>query len=407
MSDNIAKITDKQLRNEVQLLRDELALMKRKFEDIIYNLDTDNFSSRFVKEQGNMKTAIEINAKGIKTKVSQEDLYKNLSEYTTLEQTANAIKTQAYASADLSSAEEISDISKAIDKSKTYYISTTDALGTVTKTYYYYNEISKEWEEIVGGGIESVFEQTATGFKLKGNVAVDGSCILTESLKFDSSDKPIDVEYSVDGVSGWHSKFNSENDKFMRLKIGANWSNAMKIVGEDGSPGSPGSPGENGVVDYSTIASILEQTYSIESTSIGSASIASPTIYSASLYSPDIYGENITLTMQNGTNGNIYNNLNLTPTSMSLINSYGVNEKEKFAIDLGSDSDNSYVLMRLGAGINAYHNNALIIEKYLDYIKIGSDTQANGFVGLTITPSTGEMRFYGTTVGGTAVAVFG
>lgn len=393
----------KRLSNEVQLLRDELAIMKRKYEDIIYNLDTDNFSSRFVKEQGDMRTAIEVNAKGIKTKVSNEDLEKNLSEYTTLEQTANAIKTQAYASADLSSAEEISDIKDATDKTKTYYIKDTSG----NKTYYYYNQISKDWEEIVGGGIESVFEQTATGFKLKGNVSVDGSCILTESLKFDSSDKPIDVEYSVDGISGWHSKFNSENDKFMRLKIGANWSNAMKIVGEDGSPGSPGSPGKNGVVDYSTIASILEQNYSIESTSISGASIASPTIYSASLYSPDIYGENITLTMQHGTNGNIYNNLNLTPTSLSLVNSYGVNEKEKFAIDLGNDSDNSYVLMRLGAGVNAYHSNSLIIEKYLDYIKIGSDTQSKGFVGLTITPSTGEMRFYGTTVGGTATAVFG
>ena len=63
----------KRLRDEVQLLRDELAIMKRKYEDIIYNLDTDNFSSRFVKEQGNMRTAIEVNAKGINTKVSSEE----------------------------------------------------------------------------------------------------------------------------------------------------------------------------------------------------------------------------------------------------------------------------------------------------------------------------------------------
>ena len=61
MSD-ISNMTDKQLRNEVQLLRDELAIMKRKYEDIIYNLDTDNFSSRFVKEQGDMKTAIKVTA---------------------------------------------------------------------------------------------------------------------------------------------------------------------------------------------------------------------------------------------------------------------------------------------------------------------------------------------------------
>lgn len=73
MSNDIAKMNDKQLRNEVQLLRDELAIMKRKFEDLFYNLDTDNFSSRFVKEQGDMRTAIEVTAEGIKTKVSNEE----------------------------------------------------------------------------------------------------------------------------------------------------------------------------------------------------------------------------------------------------------------------------------------------------------------------------------------------
>lgn len=83
MSD-ISKMTDKQLRNEVQLLRDELAIMKRKYEDIIYNLDTDNFSSRFVKEQGDMKTAIEVTAKGIKTKVSNEEFESEKIQTATL-----------------------------------------------------------------------------------------------------------------------------------------------------------------------------------------------------------------------------------------------------------------------------------------------------------------------------------
>lgn len=248
MSDsNINQMTVKQLRNEVQLLRDELAIMKRQYEDIIYNLDTDNFSSRFVKEQGNMKTAIEINAKGIKTKVSQEDLDKNLSEYTTLEQTANAIKTQAYASADLSSAEEISDISKAIDKSKTYYISSKDASGKVTKTYYYYNEISKEWEEIVGGGIESVFEQTAEGFKLKGNVLIDGDTVVTENLRlsgnvtWDMSNSPVLTEYSSDNIN-WHTPMKT-GDMYMHMSFdgGKSWSTSTKVVGTDGRNGYNGS----------------------------------------------------------------------------------------------------------------------------------------------------------------------
>lgn len=255
MSDDINRIDFKQLRNEVQLLRDELAIMKRKYEDIIYNLDTDNFSSRFVKEQGDMKTAIKVTAEEIETKVSNEEFQSaqtqtaekiesevkkldgKFENYSTIEQTADAIKSQAYASADLSSATQITDLTQATNQTKTYYIEDGDG----NKTYYYYNTISKEWEEIVGGGIETVFEQTATGFKLKGNVQVDGSCILTNSLTFDSSDNPLQVEYSVDGTNNWHSTFVSGSDKFMRLKIGAKWSDAMKIVGTDGQPGAPGS----------------------------------------------------------------------------------------------------------------------------------------------------------------------
>ena len=93
MSDNISKMDVKQLRNQVQLLSDQFAIMKRKYEDIIYNLDDDNFSSRFVKEKGEMRTAIEINAEGIKTKVSKEDLDNSLSQYSTISQTAEQIST--------------------------------------------------------------------------------------------------------------------------------------------------------------------------------------------------------------------------------------------------------------------------------------------------------------------------
>ena len=92
MSDNINKMDFKQLRNEVQLLRDELAIMKRKYDDIIYNLDDENFSSRLIKEKDNMKTSIEITEEGIKTKVSKTDLDKSLSNYSTIEQTADQIK---------------------------------------------------------------------------------------------------------------------------------------------------------------------------------------------------------------------------------------------------------------------------------------------------------------------------
>lgn len=101
MSDNINDMNFKQLRNEVQLLRDELAIMKRKYEDIIYNLDTDNFSSRFVKEQGNMRTAIEVNAEGIKTKVSNEEFESSKTQ--TAEKIESEVKKLTDADTELSS----------------------------------------------------------------------------------------------------------------------------------------------------------------------------------------------------------------------------------------------------------------------------------------------------------------
>lgn len=64
----------KELCNEVQLLRDELAIFKRKYEDTIYNLDSDNFGKSFTVAQNNMKAQIKIAADGIKTAVTKTEL---------------------------------------------------------------------------------------------------------------------------------------------------------------------------------------------------------------------------------------------------------------------------------------------------------------------------------------------
>ena len=102
MSDkSIENMTDKELRDEVQHLRDDLAKMKRFYEDLFYNLDIENFSSRFVKEQNGMKTKIELTEAGIKTAVSKTDLATKLSEYSTTEQTAEEIKSVVGAESEL------------------------------------------------------------------------------------------------------------------------------------------------------------------------------------------------------------------------------------------------------------------------------------------------------------------
>lgn len=92
MSDNINNMDVKQLRNEVQLLRDELAIMRRKYEDILYNLDDENFSSRLVKQKGDMMTSITQTEESIK--LQAEKVTENSQNIASLEVTANQITTE-------------------------------------------------------------------------------------------------------------------------------------------------------------------------------------------------------------------------------------------------------------------------------------------------------------------------
>ena len=99
--ENIEKMNFKELRREVQLLRDELAIFKRKYEDAIYNLDSDNFGKSFTVEQNNMKAQIKVTADAITTMVSDTDLATALEQYSKITQTAKAIQTVVSKSADL------------------------------------------------------------------------------------------------------------------------------------------------------------------------------------------------------------------------------------------------------------------------------------------------------------------
>lgn len=93
MSDNIT-MNIKQLKNEVQLLRDELAIMKRKYEDIIYNLDTDNFSQRVVKQGKDMYSKIEQNAEGIS--LQAEKVEENKQSLAEIKVTAEEIQEAVF-----------------------------------------------------------------------------------------------------------------------------------------------------------------------------------------------------------------------------------------------------------------------------------------------------------------------
>ena len=229
MSDmNINNMDDKQLRNEVQLLRDELAIMKRKYEDILYNLDTNNFSSRFVKEQGDMKTAIDVTAKGIESKVSNEEFestktqlanritseVKTLSDAdkqlsSKIEQTAEGIRieietnefvnSEVHDNLDASINMTAKKIESVLSKNiSAKFISNSDP-NTITtsqkqkgmlceydETLYYYNDVSGKWKVYpYADGVKSQFLQTADGFNLTNDTRIDGSLIVSGTIDAD------------------------------------------------------------------------------------------------------------------------------------------------------------------------------------------------------------------------------
>lgn len=244
----------RQLRNEVQLLRDELAIMQRKYEDILYNLDDDNFSDWFIKEKNGFKIAfkevfpdgvenessIEVNAREISYKVSAIDVDNKLVNYSTITQTATAITSAVNAerqyttnlldtdyytkvqtnsqitqsansiyssvsatyetknnassnysnlnsriiqtetditlkvSADYSEPIRTSSYPPYSDKTRMYY-------NTSNNYYYFWN--GSAWAVATSRNIYSMFQQTASGFYLKGNVEIDGGLITSGVIK--------------------------------------------------------------------------------------------------------------------------------------------------------------------------------------------------------------------------------
>jgi hypothetical protein len=170
MSDkDINKMDYKELRNEVQLLRDELAIFKRKYEDLLYNLDTENFSSNIIKEKDGMKTQIELNEKGISTLVS------SLGNYSTISQTNNKIAMVVSKSVSATFKSDVKPTNSNTDSEQ------KGMICEYNSEYYYYNNVSNAWNKCpYQNEIKSLFEQTADGFNLVGDVSVKGRIISSD-----------------------------------------------------------------------------------------------------------------------------------------------------------------------------------------------------------------------------------
>lgn len=164
----------KALRAKVQEQEDDLARLKRIFEDALQNIDFDNFSGSFRKEAENFKSEFSMTAKEIKLSVSA--LGENMSE---LSVQADKIYSR---------------VTKTITTSFTLYeMPTADNTSDLEKTMvceyegvrYYFNDLMGEWQEYPDDGLRTYFEQNADGFYYLGGVKIDGSLIVSDSITAD------------------------------------------------------------------------------------------------------------------------------------------------------------------------------------------------------------------------------
>lgn len=153
-TDNIEKMDFDQLRKAVQLLRDDVDLWRRKYEDAIQNLDEDNFGKSFTMTQNNMKAQIKANAQEISTKITAEDLGGALVNYSTILQTAEQIQTA------------VISVNNATDEKLKNYSTveqTADAITSTVTSEYVTNLIGSDI--VTNATMESAIQQSATEIK--------------------------------------------------------------------------------------------------------------------------------------------------------------------------------------------------------------------------------------------------
>ena len=229
------KMTYDQIVREVTSLKGELARMKRTYEDLLYNLDDENFSDYIKREKERMKTeikvtsegvtvltqevfpngsenesSISINAREIASRVTASDLEAELMNYSTISQTSNSINTKVgaiFSGTVTLSFVPTSANTTAAEKKKLVYCTQSGNEG-----YYYWNDVTYQWVKTDSQSIYSAFEQTASGFKLTGSVSIDGSLIVSNSITsdaIDTTDLSCERLYSKGHKDGYYAKISS------------------------------------------------------------------------------------------------------------------------------------------------------------------------------------------------------
>ena len=134
----------------------------------------------------------------------------DLTQYTRIDQTADAITQTAYRGINLSEAIEISGEEFLPDEydGNEYFISHDGFGSNSERTYYAYNYALGKYMPILDGqSIYTVFKQTADKFEFKGNVIIDGDLCVLRNIRADRL-------YSRDYPNGYYMKIYGEFGDF-------------------------------------------------------------------------------------------------------------------------------------------------------------------------------------------------
>lgn len=264
-ADEFEKMNFKQLRSAVQELYDSYVKLKRLVEDSLDNIDESNLATTFRKKLGDNESMLSITAEKIESRVSYEDLENNLSQYSTIKQTANQIQMTVVQNREYtdSAKEELSStftmtadristnvvkLNEKVDGNYAKFYSsitqTAEAIETIVgkeitatferttmptadntsedeqdnklckynDTLYYFNKITQTWREY-NGDVESAFKQTADGFELNGCVSVSGDLITKGTISAERID--------TDNLSC--TKLYGTGSNYNYFKVVSNW----------------------------------------------------------------------------------------------------------------------------------------------------------------------------------------
>ncbi len=185
----------KKLEDGIALLEEQLVSMKRHYEDLLNNLDEDNFSANYKVQQGNKFSQIEQNSE--KVMITVGTIYDVPEQLFGEKPDSRSDKTKLYSY-------------YTSDKNGEYF---PDVGGNYRFVCYYrYNTISEEWETVDSQSVVSQFEQTVDGFRLKGAVLIDGNTFINGQFQTADDNGNYAVRIATDDNTAMIQIRNTEDD---------------------------------------------------------------------------------------------------------------------------------------------------------------------------------------------------